>query len=144
MEDAPVAIKRRFEADLKLALLLASKATTSKTRSSSSTAFGRWCVFCEEVGVPPSLSNVPDAEARLSFLIVYGMRYRQHGATGHPVRADTVDKIILAMRQGITHLGEPDPVLCGPQGSKHTLWSDFLRALQDNDDPPSRAYPANI
>ena len=144
MEDAPIATRRRFEADLKLALSLASKATTRKTQRSSSSSFGRWCDFCEEVGVTPSLSEIADDEARLSFLIVYGMRYRQSGATGHPVRADTVDKALLAMCQGITHLGKPDPVLCGPQGSTHTLWSDFLKALRDDDDPPSRAYPANI
>ena len=48
------------------------------------------------------------------------------------------------MGQGIQDLDEPDPRK--PPGSDkfYPLLADFLRALKDEDDPETRAYPANI
>ena len=100
--------------------------------------------FCQSVGVSPSLSDIADPEARLGYLLVYGLRYREKGATNQPVRADTVDKTLLAVAEGITNLGQPDPRKQGPRGDLHPLFSAFLKALRNADDPATRAYPANV
>ena len=73
------------------------------------------------------------------------MRYRQAGQTGHPVTAGTVDKALLAVGEGISSLDQPDPRKQTAGASRlHPLLTDFLKGLRDEDDPPSRAYPANI
>ncbi len=103
-----------------------------------------WVAFCEDHGDRPSLSNLVDSEARLTRLLVFGLRYRQRpGAGGKPVRAGTVDKALLAVGQGISDLDQPDPRLQA-NGSKRRLLADFLKTLKDEDDPQTRVHPANI
>jgi hypothetical protein len=59
-----------------------------------------------------------------------------------------VDKALLAVGTGIANLGQPDPrkqVHTGGSASTlHPLLTAFLKALRNEDDPESRAYPANI
>ena len=104
--------------------------------------------------VPPSLCSVAP-EQRLGYLLVFGIRYRRRGATNNAVRADTVDKALLAVGQGLSDLGIPDPRLrrLDSRGDPHRedysdklnpLLADFLKAMRDEDDPQTRAYPANI
>ena len=106
--------------------------------------FGHWVQFCQELGQPPSLGDLPSQNDRLSYLLVFGYRYRQRGRTNRPVRTDQVDKALLAVGQGIARLGQPDPRLQAGTTKLHPLLSDFLRALRKEDDPQTRAYPANI
>ena len=80
----------------------------------------------------------------MGYLLVFGLRYRWKGATNHPVRADTVDKALHAVAEGLTNLGRPDPRKSGPRGEFHPVYTAFLKALRDEDDPSTRAYPANI
>ena len=94
--------------------------------------------------MPPSLSTIPEEE-RLGYLLVFGIRYRKFGATNNPVRADTVDKALLAVGEGISDLDVPDP----PKKSEHSdqlhpLLADFLSAMRREDDPQTRAYPVNV
>ena len=94
--------------------------------------------------MPPSLRTV-DAAQRLNYLLVFGIRYRRLGATNNPVRADTVDTALLAVGQGIADLGIPDPRKASRESnSLNPVLTDFLKALRDEDDPQTRAYPANI
>lgn len=107
--------------------------------------FGRWRIFCASLGVDPSLGDIPRTEDRLCYILVFGMRYRQEGARGRSVRADTVDKALLAVGEGISHLGQPDPRKLSIYGaSNHTLYTDFISSLRKEDDPSTRAYPANL
>ena len=71
--------------------------------------FTRWTTFCAAFHVKPSLHGITCAETRLCYLLVFGLQIRRAGQTGRPVQADTVEDALLAMGQGITHLGEPDP-----------------------------------
>ena len=80
----------------------------------------------------------------MGYLLVFGLRYRRKGATNNPVRADTVDKALHAVAEGLTNLGRPDPRKSGPRGEFHPVYTAFLKALRDEDDPSTRAYPANI
>ena len=84
-------------------------------------------------------------EDKLGYLLVFGMRYRRTGQGGRQVGADSVDKALLAVGQGITDLGRSDPRKATP-GSRdnHPLLASFLKALRDEDDPASRVYPVNI
>ena len=69
------------------------------------------------------------------------MRYRTQNA----VRGDTVANALKAVGQGIAHMGGCDP-------RKHIVGSTvndpilaaFLKRLKDQDDPATRAYPANL
>ena len=106
--------------------------------------FGHWVEFCRELNQAPSLSDVPSQEDRLAYLLVFGYRYRQRGRTNRPVRADQVDKALLAVGKGLVNLDQPDPRLQAHSTKLHPLLSDFLRALRNEDDPQTRAYPANI
>ena len=105
--------------------------------------FGYWRSFCETISVDSSLRAVSNPEARLGYLLVYGIRYRSQGRKNHPVRADMVDKALLAVAQGITNLGGADPRKDPFTGKYYPVHSAFLKALRDDDDPPSRAYPVN-
>ena len=100
--------------------------------------------FCEQQQVSPSLSEIRGEEAKLGYLLVYAIRYRRQGRTGHPVSAGTVETNLLAVGEGIANLGAPDPRKDRRTGKLHPLYSAFLKALKDDDDPPSRAYPVNI
>lgn len=55
-----------------------------------------------------------------------------------------MDKALLAVGQGITHLGERDPRKLRGSDGLHPLLASFLKALRDEDDPATRAYPANV
>lgn len=73
------------------------------------------------------------------------MRYSKTGATGVSVRADTVENALLAVGQGISQLGAPDPrKQVGGGKQYHPLLASFLKGLRDKDDPASRSYPANV
>jgi hypothetical protein len=135
----------RFADDLCAALQISAEANTGKTTSARSRIFTEWSEYCESLGRAPSLRDVPDPETKLCYLLVFGLRYRQTGQTGQPVRAGTVEDALLAVGQGITHLGQPDPRKEYPGSPKnHPLLASFLKALRDQDDPATRAYPANI
>lgn len=130
-----------FVADLSTALDLSAAANTTKHRAAQSKIFGNWQDFCEELGKSPNLLDTP-ADDRLSYLLVWGLRYRLKGQRNKPVRADTVEKALTAIGQGISNLGGEDPRL-GPNGKLKPVLSDFLKALGDEDSPTDRAYPVN-
>ena len=69
------------------------------------------------------------------------MRYQSKGRQNQPVRSGTVDKALLAVAKGITDLGGADPRKDLVSGKFHPLYTSFLKALANDDDPPSRAYP---
>ncbi len=104
-----------------------------------------WTVFCEELRISTTLSDVADPETRLSYLLVFGLRYRRAGQTGKPVRSEQVDKALLAVGQGISDLGRLDPRKQAPGSSRnHPLLASFLKSLSDQDSPTSRVHPANL
>jgi hypothetical protein len=74
-------------------------------------------------------------------MLVFGMRYR----TQKSVRGDTVANALKAVGQGIANLGGGDPRkhLQGSFSNDPVL-AAFLKRLRDQDDPSTRAYPANI
>ena len=55
-----------------------------------------------------------------------------------------MDKALLAVGEGITNMGRPDPRKQGPGGELHPILTAFLKALRNADDPTTRAYPANV
>ena len=134
-----------FASDLSAALTVAGASTTAKTAKASNKVFSLWETFCLGHGQHPSLRDVPDQETKLGYLLVFGIRYRQTGQTGQPVRAGSVDRALLAVGQGITHLGEPDPrKLPGHPRQYHPVLDAFLKGLQREDPPASRVYPCNV
>ena len=146
MAAAPPGERIRFEVDLAAAHEIASQRLTGKTRQARDRLFANWCDFCASLSVNPSLDDVPDPEAKLSYLLVYGIRIRQRaGSSGKPIRAGTVEDTLLAVGKGIADLGQPDPrKQVGGGGQNHPLLTDFIASLKQQDDPSSRSYPANI
>ena len=139
--------RARFRADLGTALDLAGRSTVKKTRRSAASAFGRWATFCAELGHDATLSDIPDGEDKLCYLLVFGMRYRSQGAraSGRPVKSGSVDKALLAVGKGFTDLGLLDPrKQVHGSSANHPVLTAFLKRLSDEDDPASRAYPANV
>jgi hypothetical protein len=124
----------------------ADTSLVAKTRAARLSTFRHWADFCASLGHDPSLSDVPDAETRLCYLLVFGHRIRRAGIkqTGGPVRANTVSKALLAVGTGIAQLGGQDPRKETPGADRnHPLLASFLKALADDDEPAKRAYPAN-
>ena len=147
MDTADPETRDGFATALRTALQTAETALVPKTRSRRLAIFQQWTDFCTEHGRQPSLSDVPDPETRLCYLLVFGSRIRSRAspATGKAVRAGSVASALLAVGQGITALGVPDPRKEAPGADRnHPLLASYLKALQDADDPSTRAYPANI
>lgn len=133
-----------FRTALGDALLLAGKSTVPKTRAAKGRAFTRWITFCRGLNVDPSLRGILGAEDRLSYLLVYGIQLRRNGQAGQPIRSDTVSNILLAVGEGITDMGEPDPRQETPGQQKyHPIFAAFLKAMRDEDSPATRSYPVN-
>lgn len=145
MASAATGPRDRFAAELRAALQVASTANAKKTEDARNSTFALWTTFCQSLGVNPSLEDVYGGENKLAYILVFGLRYRQGGAQGQPVKADTVASALLAVGTGISRLGQPDPRKEVP-GSKqhHPLLTSFLKSLRNKDDPAKRSYPANI
>jgi len=142
---APAAARARFQADLGAALQVAALSTTQQNRNSENATFGRWATFCAGLSQDPGLSGVPDHEDKLCYLLVFAMRYRRTGARGHPVRADAVEKALLAVGKGMANLGVGDPRKASPGSDRnHPVLAAFIKRLNDEDEPATRAYPANL
>ena len=135
-----------FSADLSAALETATAATTVKTRLAKNSHFAKWVLFCHDHGHDSTLALVDGDEAKLTYLLVFGLRYRRRpGRAGKPVRADTVGKALQAIGQGMADLGVRDPRKARDGGGKlHPLLAAFLDGLKRDDDPSTRAYPANL
>ena len=90
---------------------LASEANVAKTNTSRDRTFASWIEFCAAAGCSPLLRDIRNQDDKISYLLVFGYRYRTHGRNSgkKPVRAGTVEDALLAVGKGITHLGEPDP-----------------------------------
>ncbi len=145
MAHAAPAVRDRFQSELSSALSIASKSTTTKTRRAKTKVFFLWAQFCSEHNVSETLSTVQGQELKISYLLVFGLRYRKSGQTNKSVRADTVDTAIAAVAAGITDLGGVDPrKQTDGSNRNHPLLTAFIKALRDQDDPSSRAYPANL
>jgi len=147
LDSATPGTRNEFTADLGSALQLTAEVTVKKTSSARSKIFGNWCRFCLSLGKLPSLRDVPRHEDKISYLLVFGIRYRRHGrgASKKPVRAGTVEDALLAVGKGIADLGEPDPRKVVPGSSQnHPILAAFLKRLRDQDSPANRAYPANV
>ena len=140
---APPSQLHLFQADLGTALDISSTATTAKCRRSTSKIFGVWSSFCHDHGHSCTLHNVLPAD-RLSYLLVFGLRYRRGGQKGKPVRAGTVRDALSAIGKGFSDLDEPDPRLDSRTHKLHPVLHAFLRSMERADDPASRAYPANV
>jgi hypothetical protein len=94
--------RKRFAADLRTALGIASTATTTKRRNASNKIFGVWTDFCAGEGKPSTLHTLL-SEDILCYLLVFGLRYRKGGQKGtKPVRAGTVRDAITAVAKGFT------------------------------------------
>ena len=133
-----------FTADLHAALQVATTATTAKSRKAGSSTFTAWAEFCQQEGRDATLVDLPGVENKLLYLMVFGLRYRQQGRTGDPVRADTVAKALRAVGQGIANMGHPDPRKPAGSDKLYPLLAAFLRGLANEDEPQSRSYPVNL
>jgi hypothetical protein len=134
-----------FDSDLRAALQIASTANTSKTEDGRSKIFGKWTAFCHSIGKCSDLSDVPGREHKLAYLIVFGMRYRNEGQKDKSVTSGTVKDALLAVGQGISNMGQPDPQKEVPGGLRnHPLLQSFFKGMSNKDDPAKRSYPANI
>jgi hypothetical protein len=149
LDGADATARDGFQTDLGLALQTADTALVPKTRARRLADFQDWCDFCLEHGkdATGALSDVADAETKLCYLLVYAVRLRRrvNTRTGKPIRSDSVATILLAVGQGIAALGGQDPHKEAPGSERnHPLLVNYLKALDDQDDPTQRAYPANI
>lgn len=145
MATVPSPTAGRFQADLRAALSTAAKSNVTKTRAAKSSYFAKWTAFCAELGHDPALRRIKNNEDKISYLLVFSLRYRRRpGKGGKSVRAGSISKILTAVGQGVTHLGVPD-FRFPSFGSRHyyPILSDFMAALRKEDDPTSRAYPVN-
>jgi hypothetical protein len=77
--------------------------------------------------------------------MVFGLRYRNPPGSKKPIRGNTIDKALKAVGQGIANLGGRDPRK-ETDGSLRNdpVLASFLKRLRDEDDPSTRAYPANL
>ena len=145
MATTPAAARFDFQADLESALALASQANSTRHRNSQASTFGHWIEFCHDQSVSITLREfLGDPELGLGYLLVCGIRYRRYGRKDHPVTAGAVSKALAAVGKGIQNLGQPDPRYDIRTGKLHSLHAAFTKKLEDDDDPPSRAYPVNI
>jgi hypothetical protein len=145
LETAPPATRNSFTADLRAALAVADDANTPKTDAGRDKIFGLWTSFCQSLSVRPDLSDMQGQETNLTYIMVFGLRYRREGQKNKSVTAGTVTDAVLAVGKGIANLGQPDPRK-QVQGEKrnHPLLAAFFRGLAKSDDPTKRSYPANI
>ena len=135
----------RFTSDLRSALQTASTHKTTKTQDERTRIFEHWRQYCSSLRVSPSLRELDEHETRLCFLLVFAQRYRRQGRRGQPVKAGAVEQALLAVGEGITHMGEPDPRRDPDNPSRHhPVLSAFLHKLRDDDDPAHRAYPVTL
>ena len=144
MGTAPIENQARFADDLRTALELTNTARVGTTINRAKSSFSHWAEFCAELHVPCTLHNLPSQEAKITYLLVYGLRYRRVGRTGKSTRAQTVLTAIAHARKGISDLGYGDPGVQVGSSKLHPLLSDFKRAMERQDDPSSRAYPVNL
>ena len=142
MAAAPPAARDEFRDTLRAALQTADTARTPKTRAARSNVFDKWTGFCRRLLVREDLSDVAPAD-RLSFLLVFGMLYREGRFSSHQVRSGTVQDALLAVGKGLADLGTPDPRLL-PTGRTVPLLADFYSAMADQDSPSTRQFPANL
>ena len=133
-----------FAAELDTALQIASTAVTGKTRKAKSKIFGLWADFCQDYKVPPSLYTLGDQQDKLSYLLVFALRYRLKGQRNKPVTAGTVKTALTAVGTGIADLGVPNPCKSPGSDKLHPLLSDLIKGLEKKDGPTGRSYPANI
>ena len=106
MAAAPSLAGQQAIADFRAALQVASRSTTTNTRRASSSYFGKWVEWCQGLHIAPSLRSLPDQETKLAYLLSYGLRFRRSGMLNKSVRADTVEKALRAVGQGITLDGQ--------------------------------------
>ena len=85
MEAAAPAQRAVFQADLAAALQVAALSTTGKTQKARNKLFTLWEDFCHRHNRPSTLHTVLDPEAKILFLLVFGMQYRNTGQKGKPV-----------------------------------------------------------
>lgn len=144
MATAPASRRNQFRADLSTALEISSRAVTEKTRKSQCSAFKAWSNFCASEEVPVTLNHTVDYDEKVSYLLVFLVRYRLFGLQGHLVRAPTVSKVLTAVCKGFTNLGVADPRLHPTTGQPIDVFPDFLTSCGNEDSPSTRAYPVNI
>lgn len=136
--------------DVYLAQLSAALQNTSEKNSVRSDrekdrAFELWQEYAAELNIPVTLQGIGSKELALCHFIVFGWRYRHTGRRGVPVRADTVGKVLQGVGQSITHLGGVDPRKRDKDSSAlDPLFSAFIESMRRQDDPQTRAYPANL
>ena len=130
---------------LGIALHHASHACTDKHSRSKQSAFGHWAEFCQSLGKDALLSDVEGVDAKLSYLMVYGIQYRLKGRTNNPVRSDTVADVLGKIASGFTDLGRDNPIRPNSwTKGYYPLLADMLKNLKDEDDPAGRVYPCNM
>ena len=122
---------------------LASADKVPKTVASRDKIFRLWMRFAAEHAVDVTLSDVPEPD-RIAYLLVFGMQCRERGQTGKPVRAATVRDALLAVGSGITDMDGQDPRKPAGSDQCHPLLRAFFSAMERQDDPSARAYPANL
>jgi hypothetical protein len=142
---APASARDQFTTDLSSALQIAGTANVRKTDNSRASIFGHWETFCKSLNIPSCLHSIRDAETKVTYLLVFGLRYSQEGKKNQSVTANTVEDALLAVGTGIANLGRPDPRKEVPGSTRnHPLLASFLKALRNKDDPAKRSYPANV
>ena len=115
-----------FVGDLQSAMLLGAAANTTKATKERERIFELWRSYCEELGVDESLGGLgQQTELRLSYLLVFALRFRKTGRSGKPVRAGSVESALLAVGKGITDLGGQDP-------RKAFCWNTIFRACTNS------------
>ena len=113
------------------------------TRAASTSAqWTLWESYCQELGVPPSLQDIPDP---VPYLQVFAYRYR-HGIinpTRRPVRSRTVEGALRSIGQTLASVGAPDPRLSS-QGRIDFRIHRMLAGYTRTDSPPQRVKPIPV
>jgi len=102
-----------FCRDLSLATDTLRASVVPSRAASSSSHWRKWVQFCNQLGIPPVVSQEIDNIDVVPFLQVFAQRYRtgELAPSRRPVRACTVEDVIRSISQTMASVGAQDPRL---------------------------------
>jgi hypothetical protein len=136
----PLATRHDLERDA-IAVATAMRSGISRGRHATTATYERiWRLFCEQHGLDPFLSTVPDP---VTWLQIFAARIRDGrlSASKNSVRSGTVADALNFVAQTFTFLGHTDPRFAP---NSYTIDPRLLRQLKGYakaDAPPARVKP---
>ena len=132
----------RFRRDYGLAQADVAAGVVSSRAAAADAHWARWCTFCTELGLDPTLQEFEDP---IPFIQVFMYRYRSGtiAPSGRSVRARTVEDAVRAVGQTFTSVGSPDPRF-NSYGKIDFRLQRQLSCYKKQDPPPNRVKPIPV